>query len=466
VAALNVFAGRRVLYLQEFVLREPHQMPLQVNRPGRALKVLVLAFLVLAIAALIPASARGQETARVMTLDQVIRLAVERDPAAITAEAALSNARADRLQQTGSWLPSLSANGFYSNSSNQRFDQATGQLVSESYTAQLQGGYDVFTGGRRFLNQRVTGANLAAADAQYESQRFNTVLAATEAFYAAAAAAGIVAAADQRLQRARDQLEAAQTRLELGTATQSDALRAEIEVGNAESALLDAESSMRTANLELGRRVGIAGQVVPAEAALPERAPALAPLEDLISRATQASPSVMAARATLRARRSERLASFTPYLPTLRLTGGYDWTSFTFPPEERSWSMRLTASVPVFNGFQREAALQRSSAAERVAEARARDAEIAARVAVESAMAEIASAERRVAIAARSVQLAREDLRVQEERYAIGVAIILDLQTSQVALSDAEIAAVRASQALGTAVARLEAILGQRLRED
>jgi outer membrane protein TolC len=150
----------------------------------------------------------------------------------------------------------------------------------------------------------------------------------------------------------------------------------------------------------------------------------------------------------------------------VRLTGGYDWTSFEFPPEERSWSMRVTASLPVFNGFQREASLQRTAANERVAEARARDAEIAARMAVESASADIGSSERRVAIADRSVVLAREDLRVQEERYAIGVATILDLQTSQVALSDAEVAAVRARQQLGTAMARLEAILGQTLRED
>jgi outer membrane protein TolC len=267
------------------------------------------------------------------------------------------------------------------------------------------------------------------------------------------------------MERARGQLEAAETRLELGTATQSDALRAELELGNAEAALLDAQSAMRNATLELGRRVGVAGQVRPADAALPDTAPPLPSLDVLVERATSTSPSVVAAEATLRSRRSERLAAFTPYLPTLRMTGGYDWSSFEFPPQERSWSMRLTASLPVFNGFQREAAIQRTAANERIAEARARDASIAARVAVESAAAEIAAAERRVAIADRSVLLAREDLRVQEERYAIGVATILDLQTSQVALSDVEVAGVRARQALGMATARLEAILGQTLRE-
>jgi outer membrane protein TolC len=432
-------------------------------RVGSGRTVRPVAFIALLLA---PAAVTAQNEPRVMTLDQVVRIAVERDPAAVAAEGALSSARADQLQQMGAWLPSVNLNSFYGNSSNERFDQATGQLQSESYTAQLQGGLDLFTGGRRVLARRTVNAQVAAADAQYASQRFTTILAATEAFYAAAAASDLLDVAGQRLQRARDQMTAAETRLELGTATQSDVLRAEIEVGNAEIAVLEAQSAMRSTHLDLGRRVGMEGQVRPADEALPDSAPPLPPIDVLVQRATSMSPPVLAASATLRSRRSERLSAYTPYLPTVRLTGGYDWTSFEFPPEERSWSMRVTASLPVFNGFQREAALQRSAANERIAEARARDAEIAARVSVESAASDIASSERRVAIADRSVVLAREDLRVQEERYAIGVATILDLQTSQVALSDAEVAAVRSRQQLGTAVARLEAILGQTLRED
>ena len=101
---------------------------------------------------------------------------------------------------------------------------------------------------------------------------------------------------------------------------------------------------------------------------------------------------------------------------------------------------------------------------ERAAEARAADAAIAARVAAADASREIGSAERRVEIARRSVELAREDLRVQEERYRLGASTILDLQTSQLALTDAEVGWVRARQGLGVAVARLEAVLGETVR--
>jgi outer membrane protein len=436
-------------------------MPMYPTVRRRRTPVAGMLFLLLTTAA----HASAQEP-RVLTLDQAIRLAVEADPAAVAAEGQVANARTDVLQATGLWLPNLNFTSAYANSSNQRFDQATGQLVSQSYTAQLQGGYDIFTGGRRFMEMRSSNADLAAADAQYASQRYATTLNTTIAYYAAAAATDLAAAAAQRLQRARAQLTAAQTRLELGTATQSDVLRAELEVGNAESAQLDAEASLRTSTLELGRRTGIAGQVRPAPSTLPDTAPTLPSLEVLVQRATAQSPAVVAAEAVVRAREADRLSTYTNYLPTIRLTGGYDWFAFSFPPEERSWNMRVTAVLPLFNNFNREANVQDALVAERVAEARARDATIAARVAVESAISEIASAERRVAIADRGVLLAREDLRVQEERYGMGVATILDLQSSQILLSDAEVNAVRARQTLGTAVARLEAILGQRLREE
>jgi outer membrane protein len=79
---------------------------------------------------------------------------------------------------------------------------------------------------------------------------------------------------------------------------------------------------------------------------------------------------------------------------------------------------------------------------------------------------DVRAAEERIEIAARAVELAREDLRVQEERYQIGNVTIVELQTSQVALADAEIAYLRARQALGVAIARLEATLGEQLMSD
>jgi outer membrane protein len=396
----------------------------------------------------------------VISLTEAIRLSLEREPAAVAAAGAVSSAQADQLQARGALLPSVTVNGIFANSSNQRFDQATGQLVSQNYTSQLQGSYELFGAGRRFATLRASGADVDAAEARYTAQRFQTILETTSLFYAAAGAADLVRVAERRQQRAQEQLKFAQVRLDLGTTTQSDVLRAEIEVGNAELAAVDARANLRTSELQLGRQVGVDAAVHPAPQSLPDRAPELPATEELVRRALGGSPSVVAADATLKSRRMTKIAAYTPYLPTVRLSGGYDWFAYDFPPAKQSWSLRLTASLPVFNGFQREASLRRAQVAQRTAEAQVRDAQLGARVDVESAVQAIEAAGRRVEISDRTVALAEEDLRVQEERYQLGVTTILDLQASQVALADAQVAAVTARQALGSAVAGLEAILG------
>src|SRR5690606_5500749 len=134
-----------------------------------------------------PVAGAAQQPVRSVTLEEAIRLALERDPAAVAAEEAVATARADHLEARGALLPSVNLSSSYSNSSNQRFDQATGQLVSESYAAQAQASYELFGGGRRLAQLRRTSAGLAAADAAYRAQRFQTILATTEAYYNAVA---------------------------------------------------------------------------------------------------------------------------------------------------------------------------------------------------------------------------------------------------------------------------------------
>lgn len=412
-----------------------------------------------------PTVVAAQDSVRTVTLEQATAMALQADPDAVAAEAALSSSRADLLVARGAWLPTLGLNSGYGNSSNERLDAISGNRVSESYTAQVGVGYELFSGGRRGAVQRSARAGVQASDAELRAQRFETILATTEAFYAAAAGEELVRVAEQRLERARQQGVFARTRVEVGSATSSDLLRAELEVGNAELAVLDAESALRSARLQLGRQIGIQGAVRPAEATLPVSAPELPPAGALAARAERSAPSALSARAALEERSALVRASRSAYFPSLRTTAGYDWFSFGFPPSERSWSVRLFASFPVFDGFQREAAVDRARAAERVAEAQARDAGIAAGAAAEDAAREVESAERRVQIATRAIELAREDLRVQEQRYRIGASTLLELQTSQVALADAEVARVQARQAPGVAVARLETTLGTPIEE-
>lgn len=424
-----------------------------------------VSLIIMAAIVLAPGVPRAQEPVRTISLQEAIDLALETDPLAVAAETALAGAEADRMEARGSWLPLVTVSSGYSKSSQARVNRSTGLLSSESYSAGAEASVVLFAGGQRIADNRAATARVIASEAEHRAQTFQTILGATEAFYEAAASRHLSALAEQRRERAQQQLSFAKTRLEVGTATASDMLRAEIELGNAELAVLDAVASFRTATLNLGRWIGVAGGVQPVAEALPERAPDLPERAILVSRAIRSSPLVVSSNAELKGEEADRVAGYSAYLPLVELIGGYDWSSTEFPPDRRSWNVSLAATLPIFDQLRREATLKRDAALVRLARARSRDAQIAAQVAVESALQDVESAEQRVEISKRSSDLAREDLRVLEERYQADAATILDLQASQVALTESEISAVRARQGLGTALAELEAVLGERLEE-
>src|SRR5690606_10661069 len=176
-------------------------------------------------------------------------------------------------------------------------------------------GYDLFTGGRRLLQQRAARAGVTASAAEHRAQRFETILTTGRTFYAAAAGDELVTAALQRSERALQQLDFAQRRLQVGTATRSDVLRAELEVGNAELAVIDAESSRRSARLELGRIMGVDEEIQPAPGVLPDAAPELPPVDVLAAAAERTAPTAVAARSTFEASRAASLSAIAAYLP-------------------------------------------------------------------------------------------------------------------------------------------------------
>jgi outer membrane protein TolC len=78
-------------------------------------------------------------------------------------------------------------------------------------------------------------------------------------------------------------------------------------------------------------------------------------------------------------------------------------------------------------------------------------------------LASLASAEQSLTIAQASVAAATEGLRVQQERYGLGMATIVDVLTSQISLDQAEVDVVRARFDFLVAKAQIEALIGREL---
>lgn len=418
---------------------------------------------VLSIVIAAPAAAQQVE----ITLTDAVRRALQVQPAMVEARGDASNAGAQRLAALGSFTPTVTLN---SSAFRQNKQSIVNGLQAEAgvyqYNTGLNFSVDLFDAGRRLQRYRNAAATVDAAEAGYTNQRFQVTLQTKQAFYNALAAEDLVRVADAQVRRAQQQLQISVEKLRAGSATRSDSLRSTVEYGNARIALLQARADLATAQANLGRQVGIDSLV----RAIPDSTlPSLPDSTGLRSVALQNSPQVLQAEAQARASAASVWDQRSQYLPTLSLSYNTSsqgltkpWDSFD-PPNRNLNQLRFTLTWQILNGFAREQQQTTAIVQRDIASARAEDTRRQVNASLTQQLAAAATAFEQIDIARSNVAAATEDLRVQNERYRVGAATILDLLTSQAALTQAEVNLVQTRFNYLIARAQVEAVVGRTL---
>ncbi len=389
---------------------------------------------------------------KAVTLEQAVQLTLEHSPSMAQAEGVVRTTTASQRSAYGGMLPSLSLSSGANRGSSTRFNSATNTTVnaaSSSYTAGLSASMDVFAGGRHLASVRQANADNAAADASLVQERFAVALAAKTAFFNVLRDGELVRVAQAQLQEAQEGLDAANQRLKVGSATQSDVLRAQLALNQGKQALAQAQTTESSAEFALGRLVGESGPVTATPPASLEPTP-LAVTEDQLPALVDAqAPSVVAAQAQVKSGTASVAAARAQYMPTLRLSAGDNWVNdqMALAGGNKSWTFGLGLSFPIFNGFQREQNVELANVAADNARVALDDARLAARATLESDLAGLKLAEQQLQLTREAVTVAQEDLRVQNERYRLGAGTMLDRLTSEAALVDAQAPSVVAAQA-------------------
>lgn len=419
---------------------------------------------VLALLAL-PLALVAQQQVPTVTLDEAIRLALRNQPAVIQARGDVNVAAASRREAVGNWLPSLSVSSSMSTSSSERFDPTTQRTVTGNSTAASAGmstSLELFDGFRRFAQSRAAGASQASADAALTNQEFQVTLQTKQAFFNALASDELVRVSETRIRRAEEQLKVSRDKLAAGSATRSDTLRSTVELASARLQLLNAQVARANAVASLSRLIGFDGPVTPVADA------ALYVIEPIDRGALEAelldnAPTVLAAEAAYDAAAAQVSVTRAQYLPSLSASYSRSYSGANFDALNPSWSARLSLSWSLFNGFTRETNVARVNASRDAAEARVADARRQAAAQLTQYVNSLEAAQTRISIGEASIAAATEDLRVQNERYRLGAATIVEVLASQVALDQAETDLVQARLDFLVAKAQLEALLGRGL---
>ncbi|MBR9990908.1 MAG: TolC family protein [Gemmatimonadetes bacterium] len=381
--------------------------------------------------------------------------------------------------------------------------------------------------GGTFFRMAQQRAAREATTARIEAAGYSLESDVTRQYLSALRARDAVRIAERELASTDEALKLANARVEAGAAPRMDAAQAEVERGRSEVALLQAQAAEETEKLRLLQRIGLdLEQDVDLTTQLTVFEPTWT-LADLSQAAMQNHPQLVAARAAESSGRAAARAARMSYLPTVSIGGG--WSGYTqhardetflinqaqssaqsrvescqrtndlysrladpLPPQDcatlafsdadRSrilsandfWPFNftrqppvfgMTVSMPIFDGFSREAQVQQAAATAADARHQLREEELNRRATVATSFLAVRTAYRAVAIEERNVAAAAEQLEFARERYRLGAGSILELTQAQATMARADQAHLAALYAFHENLADLESAVGRSLRQ-
>jgi len=398
-----------------------------------------------------------------LTLAGAVRQAMDRAPGVAAASYRVDETRARQGEARSRLLPSLSAEGTWLNRTENL--AAFGLSIPgfpnfvppfDNYDARLRLTQTVFAWSD-WQHLRAEGYQTAASEADRSTAVQAAASAAALAYLRAVRAVSLLEARQADSSIAAQLLSLAEAQVQAGVSAPLDATRARTQLVAAQGALIVARNQRRKADLDLAVALGADPATTwrLADTLTSGLGESLAAADT-----TQALPLALERRADLaaelasgsRARAEQRSAAFE-FLPRVDFAADYGPNGRTLPTALATQDIALVVSIPLLDGFRRQArsAEQRAAAAE--SDARAGDLRRRIAAQVRSALLDLASGEEQHGVAEQRLALAVEELDEARERFASGVAGNIDVINAQASLNTARDAEI--DSRYGTAAARV-----------
>jgi len=430
---------------------------------------IVISCLLLAGGLLGPAGVAGQAPADVppdaggaVSLAACLRIGLSQNPALAAAREGIRVAAEEAGMARAAYYPDVRLEGGYRRWQSHAFipeipvpglPSTIGPI--DDWSVRLRASYLLYDGGERAARYRGALATAAAAGEDTRQLRLDLALAIHQAFYALTAAHEARAAAEEQLARTRNNLRLTETRLAAGAVSKADVLRARVEAADAQLALVRVANLVAMRRADLNRALGL--PVDPPLAIAPPADDAATPTDDdvlaAMERAARQRPSILALLQRIEAGGQAVRAARSRWYPRFSLDGHAGWRDEEWAPQDTDWSVGLSFSLPLFQGFSRRHELGRARAEQDRRAALLREARQQVRQEVWDAHLRIGEARESVTAAMALVADAAESLRLVQARYEAGAGTVNDLLDVQAALARAEAIQVEARMNLRQALA-------------
>lgn len=400
-----------------------------------------------------------------LTLDQVVEIALKRNPGIMSSEQQVEAAKARVTQSSSAYWPQVTGSASYQR---QRAALITGTSSEVSttkefdlYNANLSATQYIYDFGQTSGLVEETRQNLGASRYGWTTTLADVVQQTKRAYYEILKNQRLVQVAEETLDSREKHLHQASAFYQVGLRPKIDVARAEVDVANAKQSLIQTRYNEHVAYVNLNTLLGgppVGGpyrvQNETSRAARPKE------LEPLVDEALKTRSEILQLETQIRANEAHLHSVRGKFLPRVTGVASYGWENTGFPLDDY-WQVGAQMTWSIFSGFQTQGEMAETKAKMNQTRAQLEQMRLQVTQQVSQAFLILDAAEQSIETSLVTVRQARENLDLAEGRYRTGVGDAIEYTDAQVSLTSAKNTLVQANYIYLQALVDLDRALGR-----
>jgi outer membrane protein len=386
-----------------------------------------------------------------ITLQEAITIALQRNTSLIKMKYGLESSQAQLKNAWGELLPSLSTSAAMSW---QRIDDKGGgsqrdylgnlQTVpattteNRSYQISASGNVMLFDGLANYATISQKQNNLKSAEYSIAKQKQNIVFQTTDYFYQVLNADELKGVREENLKYFQRLYETVQERNKLGSVTLADVYSSQVQLGNAELLLIQAQNTYETLKANLLNYLALnvledytlvdpfaSSKVVDTDSYLKD----FADVQSMVNAALDNRFDFKSQQLTVSAAESGVTIANSGVLPTLGASYSYSTSAVATEDlfNRKSLYVGVQLSLPIFSNFSVESSMQAAQVVKKSAQEDLSALERQIKIEIKQTYLDFVAAKKSLDVAVKNVDAAKETQRINQERYNLGSATLLDV---------------------------------------
>ena len=413
-----------------------------------------------------------------LSLNEAIHVALANNPGLAAAKHETIATGAQRDIVSGRRLPTLHFVAGYNHYLNSRRLLAARENGEPGVFSRDMSAGDVvltmplFTGGRITSEIKASEFIQKAAEHRLTRTEEELVLNVSSLFYSILAQRQVIKSLEFSEKTLQKHLKRVRELINAEKAAGVDRLRTEVRVADLEQLLVRERNILAIQRRMFTKILGLDNpdtSVVPSGTLALNRT-SIPETDQALRQAFKNRPDYLAAHAALEAQVEMVNAAEAGRWPEVSLTGSYGGRWAVNPTDKPAGTdsavdesqVGIVVDVPIFEGGRINARIQLESSRLQAARERLRQLELQIRLDVETAILNIDSAAKREAATRKTIEQARESLRIERQKYELGVGTITDVLDAQSALLDAQTNYYRTLDDYRISVAQYNLTVGKR----